>query len=271
MTLVRKVRLSELIPTRHAESLNLNFFPTKKLKGIVVRGVENFTENFGAIARAIHVEGGNIVIMRPSSPSGEKVDILYYVECAEDVEETIASRIRELGIAEEILLIESPDERLALNIFFPYMVMDERAIIMREAVYSGLFNGLRELMKEGGAKTFLYMIGVQTGKEVTNSLKPILEGKSILESLETLALIAKALGYFNSERIHLQEEFLVFDIRDNWEAACLKKRYNTPQCYWSKGVLEGFLSELTGFKWKVEEKECAAMGNERCRFIIKRD
>ena len=270
MTVIRKVSLREIV-AKPAEALDVDFLPNKRLKGILIRDIENIPENLRKITRAIIEEAGNLIIMRPSSPSARIVDLLYYVECPEDTEEAIASRIRELNIAEEVLIFDTPDERLALNAFFPTLVLGRRAIILREPVYSGLFNGLREIVTEGGAKTFLYMIGLRTGEEVAHSLMPIVKSKTILESLETLGLIGKALGYGDLEKIQAVKDTIIYSIQDNWEAAVLRRRYQTPQCYWTKGLLEGFLGELTGYKWKAEEEECVAMGNKRCRFTLRKE
>ncbi len=76
MAIVKKVRLEDLGFTTYVESLETDFFPSKRLKGILVREVRNFTENLGKITRAIRNEGAKIIVVRPSSPTGEKTDIL---------------------------------------------------------------------------------------------------------------------------------------------------------------------------------------------------
>jgi len=123
---VRYVDLMELGRTDPLQSLRLQYFPDRRLATILVRGVENKPENIREITRTIAMGGGRIMIMRPSNPAGEVIDILYVVDCPPGKEKDIASRVERLGRAGEVLIVKQPDERLALNVLFPYMIMGER-------------------------------------------------------------------------------------------------------------------------------------------------
>lgn len=82
--------------------------------------------------------------MRPSDPTGEVVDLLLHITCPEGREKNLAEEIERLEVSGEVLLIKGVDDRLALDVMFPYNVAGRRAAVLRESIYSGLFNGMRE-------------------------------------------------------------------------------------------------------------------------------
>jgi len=85
-----------------------------------------------------------------------------------------------------------------------------------------------------------------------------------------LVLIGRALGYAELDELKITGEEILLRIKSNWESACLRKRYKTPQCYWTKGLLKGFAEEFTKVKWNVEEETCIAAGEKYCTFILKK-
>ena len=72
-----------------------------------------------------------------------------------------------------------PDERLALNVLFPYMVMGGRGVVMTESILRGFFAGIRERLGGEGAQAFLYLIGLDMGGEVYETIKPLLLERSL--------------------------------------------------------------------------------------------
>jgi len=229
---MKRVSLLDLRKARPAESLRVEFFPDRRLVGILVTDVENRSENLRIITREVEREA-EVIIMRPSSPASKIIDLLYYVECEKGAEERIASRIEKLEAAREVIVIEPPDERLALSPFFPIRTLGERSIIMRESLYNGMFNGLRDQMGEGGAKAFLHLLGLSIGRKIAKSLKPLLRHENLIKCLEILMLIARAQGFFNIGKIEAAEDEIIVDLLDNWEAASLEEKYKKkgPQCF----------------------------------------
>lgn len=59
-------------------------------------------------------------------------------------------------------------------------------------------------------------------------------------------MIEQAMGYALPKGVEVFGDSMAVRLLDNWEAAALKKLYRTPQCYFTKGMLEGFLRSLTG-------------------------
>jgi len=266
---VRYVDLMELGRTDPLQSLRLQYFPDRRLATILVRGVENKPENIRVITRTIAMGGGRIMIMRPSNPAGKIIDILYVVDCPPGKEEDIASRVEGLGRAGEVLIVKQPDEGLALNVLFPYMIMGERGVIITKPILEGFLNGVREKLGEGGAAAFLYLIGLDIGRKIFSAIRILLAGKTVVESLKLLGYIMRSLGICRLKSINAGDEAIELEILDGIEASCLKKPYKTPQCHNIRGVLAGFLNELTGKRWRVEEVKCEAAGDDCCKFIIK--
>lgn len=259
----------ELDRTDALQSLRLQYFPNRRLATILVRRVENKVENIRAITRIMGVGSRRVMIMRPSNPAGEIIDILYVVDCPPGEEMDIASRVEELGKAEEVLIIRMPEENLALNILFPYMIMGERGVIITKAILEGFLNGVRRKLGEGGAKAFLYLIGLDIGREVFTAIHPLLAEKTIPESLKLLGHIMRSLGICRLKSVAAKDDIIEMEILDGIEASILKKQYTTPQCHNIRGVLAGFLNELTGERWSVEEVKCEAVGDGYCKFIMK--
>ena len=266
---MRYVDLMELGRTDPLQSLRLQYFPDRRLATILVRGVENKPENIRVITRTIVMGGGKVMIMRPSNPAGKIIDILYVVDCPPGKEEDIASRVEGLGRAGEVLIVKQPDEGLALNVLFPYMIMGERGVIITKPILEGFLNGVREKLGEGGAAAFLYLIGLDIGRKIFSAIRILLAGKTVVESLRLLGYIMRSLGICRLKSINARDEAIELEILDGIEASCLKKPYKTPQCHNIRGVLAGFLNELTGKRWRVEEVKCEAAGDDCCKFIIK--
>ena len=267
--MVRYVDLMELDRIDALQSIRLQYFPGKRLATILVRRVENKVENIRAITKTIATSKGGIMVMRPSNPAGETTDILYVVDCLPGEEMDIASRVEELGKAEEVLIIKMPEESLALNVFFPYMIMGGRGVIITESILEGFLNGVRKKLGDGGAKAFLYLIGLDIGKEVFTAIHPLLAEKTIVESLKLLGHIMRSLGICRLKSVDAKDGMIEMEILDGIEASILKKQYTTPQCHNIRGVLAGFLNELTGERWSVEEVKCEVIGDDCCKFVMK--
>lgn len=267
--MVKHVGFLELGRTDPLRSLRLQFFPEGGLATILVRGVENDVRNIRGVTMAIAENGGRVMIMRPSNPAGKTIDILYVIRCPRGLEDVIASKIEELGVAEEVLIVDMPDERLALNVLFPYMVMGGRGVVMTESILRGFFAGIRERLGGEGAHAFLYLIGLDMGGEVYEAIKPLLLERSLENSIKLLGCIMRSLGICRLKSVRVEEGRIEVEILDNIEAAVIGKGYSSPQCHNIRGVFAGFLNKLTNRRWRVEEVECEATGGHRCRLVMK--
>ena len=210
------------------------------------------------------------MILIPSDPREDVIDLLCHVECLQEDEDMIASRIEELGVCDEVIIVKIPDNRLALNVLFPYKIMGMRGAIVPEVLCSGFLIGMRKRLGEGGAKAFLYLIGIEVGKELYSFIKTVLGDLDLIQTLEIIFHIARALGISRLRSIRSQNSAIILELLDNLESAVLKRRYSSPQCHLTKGLLTGVLQESTKKRWEVNEVECIAMGSESCTFILER-
>jgi len=62
----------------------------------------------------------------------------------------------------------------------------------------------------------------------------------------------------------VKTEPLVVEVRGNFEAR--GTRQDGPACFFTKGFLEGFLSQASGRGVKLTERECIAKGDKECVF-----
>ncbi len=142
----------------------------------------------------------------------------------------------------------------------------ESVLIHRDALIDG-YRDLHKLSKFGidriikkaaeyggkkGAKTLKERYGV-----FTDRLDEALELLTILA--ESSRLVNLLEFDINSMEIYVEGSILV-------EAIGSSKK---PVCKPMAGFFKGFLSELLGKKFDVEEVSCAAQGNEKCVFKIK--
>ena len=72
------------------------------------------------------------------------------------------------------------------------------------------------------------------------------------------------------EALTVEDLAIIVGLAENWEGAAMRNEYNSPQCFFTKGMIEGYLEAATGERWDAEEVECLAMGSERCAFIIQK-
>ena len=252
---------------------NMIFDPDANFKTILLRDLIYSAENVEKILRVIRSCGGKLRLMHPSNPLGQMVDMAFIFECPNGVEEVIGRKIEELGVCGEVQIIKPLDQRVAINLFFPIIYSGKRAIIVPETLYGSLFEGMRTRLKPALTHIFLHQLGIHAGAELAGLLKDILEEHKddLINILRVLFYFGRAFGYNTLGNIEtLSEKEIILEVIDGWEAKALKKRYTSPQCHLTRGVIEGFLNKATGEEWDVEEEECVAMGSETCKFIVRK-
>lgn len=268
---MRRVKINDFRGTKAVESLRVGYFPGRRVTTLIVEDVENDEENFAKISRVIRRLGGRILIVRPSSPTKNIVDVMFVIELPEEKEEELCSKIEELGLCREVTVIEPTNSYMFFNVFFPYIVSGRRAVIMREPMYRGILLGMRRRFGEGAAKVFLNFIGHEVGQEAAASISPIIKDLNLENAVETFLLVAQAFGYMIVESVEKVNDKIIVKGLYSWEGEIMRDLYDTPQCYFTKGILEGFLTALTGDKWIGKEVECIAKGDDRCTFILERE
>ena len=252
------------------ETSCLGYFPGKVVKVILVKDVKNTHETLGELNRLIMAEDCKILNMVPSSLSDPFIDICYFLECDDDAAKRAIEAIKKFGFSKSVTIIEMPSDDLALAPFFPLIVGGRRAVIMREPMYNGLFKGFRKRLGIGATKVFLRLVGIDAGKEAYESLSNIVKNLDVVNALKTLFMIGQSFGFCFLESLKVEDNAIIVSLIENWEGATMRNEYSSPQCFFTKGIIEGFLEAMTGEQWDAEEVECLAMGSNRCTFIIQR-
>jgi len=269
---VIRVSVDELRRVKPLICYNMIFDPDANFKTILLRDLIYSTENVERILRVIRSCGGKLRLMPPSNPLGQMVDMAFVFECPNGVEEVIGRKIEELGVCGEVQIIKPLDRRVAINLFFPIICNGRRAVITPDILYGNLFEEMRMRFKPALTQIFLYQLGVQAGASLAELLKDILERykDDPINALRVLFHYGRAFGYNVMDRFEILDDKIVLEVLDGWEAKALKKRYTSPQCHLTRGLIEGFLKKVIGGEWDVEETECVAMGSETCKFIVRK-
>jgi len=248
----------------------LGYFPGKIIKVLLVRDVKNTHENLGELGRLIIAEDCKILNVVPSSLKDPFIDVCYFLECDSNAAKRAIEAIEKFGFSKSAAIVDSPLDDLALIPFFPLIVADKRAVVMREPMYRGLFRGFRKRLGIGAAKVFLRLVGVDVGREAYEALSEMVRGLDAVNAIKVLLMIGQSLGFCYLEELKLEDDAIIASLAENWEGAAMRNEYDSPQCFFTKGVIEGYLETVTGERWDAEEVECLAMGSKRCTFIIQR-
>jgi len=142
-----------------------------------------------------------------------------------------------------------------------------RSIVMTSRALLGLFLGAREYMGDPAGSAFIYYAGFFSGREAAAELSGILGSES---TLHVHTRILEAHGYATRVDILRGEGVYRFEARDLVECDLLRGRRKGRTSHWFRGVISGFLSELEGGEWDVEEVECINDGSDKCAFEARR-
>jgi len=252
-----------------SKSLELSraaYAPSKKIFGFLIKAIGS---------PEVHYKLASILVKYSIKPLygviisiNEEQEILLYLDFSEvkaSLNE-IVKNLRNVKEVREVHLIKPILKGLLIDtIHFPITVFKERAWIARESVLRGLFRGLRLKWGDVG-KMFLYHQGAEVGKHLYNDYRKYVT--SAHEMLTMFAAFLKAVGWGIIEEIKQYEDLYIIRGHNNLECY-LNKPSNEPSGHFSRGVLAGLLSELTGREMVVDEVKCIAKGDPYCEFVAK--
>jgi len=140
---------------------------------------------------------------------------------------------------------------------------------MREKMYKAFIEGLRNRLGNATAQAILFFIGLEAGEAIAEDLKTNLPKADLDKILQMVSILLFSLGYARIEYLKVRESRVEIALRDNWEAGSLRKTYESPQCFYTKGFLKGLMNNLTERAVDIDEVECEAAGSEKCVFQIR--
>lgn len=189
----------------------------------------------------------------------------------ENLAPNIADRIRKsVEFCEEVIVQPPLEDGIAIDtLSFPLLLSQERAVIMRRAVYEGLIKSGWERFGTAYA-VLLYSAGFESGRNAFRDHKKL--------SQDPEALVRIAIAFFQLVGYGVPEFFrvddaareAVFRVHDSFECS-LFKGAGEPRGSFVRGLIAGWLAE----RWSVSfeevvarEERCIAKGDEYCEFKV---
>ncbi|HID17599.1 TPA: hypothetical protein EYP26_04825 [Candidatus Bathyarchaeota archaeon] len=136
-------------------------------------------------------------------------------------------------------------------------------MIMNGAFLNNLRDRLSRIFGLNSAEVILYALGEEEG------LRAIRKAHEDLDQIKlaNLSRLVRAFGFGNIRLELLNEGRLEALLHHSVEAAGVKA--DKPTCHFTRGFLAGSLEALTGLRAVVAEEECAAKGDQLCKFNIR--
>ena len=150
----------------------------------------------------------------------------------------------------------------------PFVVMSCKAV-------ATIFGSIYDILGKNGANALLYNVGYKTGKLYAEDLNKI----TGLEKLELLDKCVEEDAIAQWGRFEYNVNFNTFEgevrlynsfLAKSWMEIDKKNR-KYPLCAFISGYITGIIDSVFEEKVIVEEKLCAALGNEFCLFNMRKD
>lgn len=242
-----------------------------RLRGLVIKNMENTPEQGEKIFSILKKYDLNILSYLASSIVKKKISIYVCVELPErELEyDKIAAELRNATGAEEVFWKDYPIPGFAHQPFFPITCFSRRGFFFLGHVLRGSFEGIRKRLGASIAKVLLYHMGRMGGLNRAEEAKRERPDLTLKQLMMRFLLTGYAFGQYIGELIEWSENgTIVIRTKRNWESEFLDKRYNEPQCHFTRGFLEGFLSGLFNKEFTSRETKCECMGDEYCEFVF---
>lgn len=159
-------------------------------------------------------------------------------------------------------------------------IVGERCTILNSNAFRDYREAIAEVMGHKAADTVIYMAARRHIEDYISSVlksslvaglaKKLSWGKKkIAENICTI-ITHYGFGHAEIDKLDLEGESVVI-LRESCIASAYKKKQDVPVCSYISGQLSGGLKAITGKPYNVTETRCMAMGDNECRFVIKRD
>ncbi len=145
-------------------------------------------------------------------------------------------------------------------------IYESRAMVVTDTEFKGLLESLYEKLGKSAAEAFLYHLGQPMGMSQAQYIKKVFPEMGTTKPLEVIPLTT--LGWCHSVEIEQPEkDTLKLKIKGLVECQLIKDKIHEPASQLMRGYLAGYISEIMGGEWEVEEQTCIASGAEACIFI----
>ncbi|RLG01172.1 MAG: hypothetical protein DRN49_01850 [Thaumarchaeota archaeon] len=242
-----------------------------RLRGLVIRNLENMPGQGAKIFSILQKYDFNVLSYLASSVAREGVNIYICVEIPEKELEydRVAKELKSATEADEVVWEDYPIPGFSHQPFFPITCFSRRGVFFIGYVLKGLFEGVRKRLGASVAKILFYHMGRMGGLNRAAEAKKERSDLTVKQLLLRFLLTGYAFGQYIGELVEWSEEGrIVIRTKRNWESELLGKGYNEPQCHFTRGFLEGFLSGLFDKEFISRETKCECIGDEYCEFVF---
>ncbi len=199
------------------------------------------------------------------SPEGKV--IVRAILDASKVEASVKEIERRLKEAEGVLDVKiyvSPIQGLGLPLSVrDLMVGDNRAVIVRDTVFSKLINCLKDVWGTAGCAIFYYT-GREVGRELfeTWSRAFRLKGRTLVEAMLHVARLFGLWEDFELTEYDERAKRATLKLYGNVE--CRHSRSEEPNSHFLRAIAEEVFSRALNARLKAEERRCIARGDPYC-------
>jgi len=242
-----------------------------RLRGLVIKNLENAPGQGEKIFSILRKYDFNILSYLASNVAGKEITIYVCIELPEKKleYEKVAAELRSATGAEEVVWEDYPVPGFSHQPFFPISCFSKRGVFFSNSVLRALFEGVKKKLGASVAKILFYHMGRMGGLNRACEVKRERPDLTIKQLLIRFLLTGYAFGQYIGELIEWSEKGrIVIRTRRNWESAFLGRDYNEPQCHFTRGFLEGFLSGLFKKEFASRETKCECIGDEYCEFVF---
>jgi predicted hydrocarbon binding protein len=140
--------------------------------------------------------------------------------------------------------------------------------------------GIEEIFGKNGARAILFRVGrvqavrgLEENPEIAKSAQTAMAGMSESDKAKViLTYTADTLSKQLNTKCWIEQDGDVFFYKDGAVTHCFNRKSDVPVCHTGAGFLAGLVDWAVGNNsWKVEETQCAAMGEPLCTYRIYRE
>ncbi|MEX2690066.1 MAG: V4R domain-containing protein [Candidatus Njordarchaeum guaymaensis] len=246
------------------------FEKDREVSGFLFRA-ENRIGVISQVADLFYEENLRIIHMTLSPVHQKYGWFLVYVDVTEckKTSEEIVEKLKKFDFIQEIKTIKPIKKGLiADSFFFPPTTNNEWVVIFRSSVLDGLFNILRDRLKEAGNRQ-LYLEGYKVGIDAFDSYVRLLgeTDKELLIRFGVEILISNGWGVGEVTEVSFEKAEGTFRVYNLFECQIAKVE-NKCASQFFRGALAGFCSRLFNRPMKCIETKCIRKGDNYCEFHI---
>ncbi len=206
---------------------------------------------------------------------GDKVFTLFYDLTGCDTPlEKIAEEVKALKAVKEVVEIDQKVKGFIVDTTSSILTLGGlRGVFMRAPLWLNLVQKVREKFGSAG-EAFLYHTGLDMGVSGAKEHLKVAEALGLKGPEQIITLLGASifstvgLGSMKIEKYTLNQPHLLISVYRSFECE-VAPATSKPYSQLIRGIIAGYLTHVLNKKMRVEEVECFAKGDPRCRFECK--